>query len=236
MCGKVVKMFKSFFFSVFVCVLLNLTLFVHTLEIDLTVDVKPGYEECFFEEIKKPTSLEIEYQVIDGGDLDINFMVTSPHGRIMVSELQKSDAVHKLDATEIGVYKVCFDNSFSHFARKLVFFEIMAGDDDEDEEDDLKKDWKAAQEELSSIVDMTLEDFKRLLDNVNNNLDKASSDQQVLRNYEARDRNQQENNFQRVNFFSGVQVFIMLSVALTQVLLIRSLFDDKKRVQMKAST
>lgn len=34
-------------------------------------------------------------QVIDGGDLDINFMVTSPHGRIMVSELMKSDAVHK---------------------------------------------------------------------------------------------------------------------------------------------
>ncbi|XP_061178005.1 bone morphogenetic protein 1-like [Saccostrea echinata] len=229
MCGKVVKMFKSSLFFVFVTLLFNLTIFVHTLEIDLTVDVKPGYEECFFEEIKKPTSFEIEYQVIDGGDLDINFMVTSPHGRIMVSELQKSDAVHKLDATEVGVYKVCFDNSFSHFARKLVFFEIMTGDDDEDEEDDDKKDWKAAQEELSSIVDMTLEDFKRLLDNVNNNLDKARSDQQILRNYEARDRNQQENNFQRVNFFSGVQVFIMLSVALTQVLLIRSLFDDKKR-------
>lgn len=37
----------------------------------------------------------ILWQVIDGGDLDINFMVTSPHGRIMVSELMKSDAVHK---------------------------------------------------------------------------------------------------------------------------------------------
>lgn len=78
--------------------------------------------------------------------------------------------------------------------------------------------------------------FQKLLDNVNNNLDTARSDQQVLRNYEARDRNTQENNFQRVNFLSGVQVFIMLSVALTQVLLIRSLFDDRKKVQMKAST
>lgn len=78
--------------------------------------------------------------------------------------------------------------------------------------------------------------LQKLLDNVNNNLDKARSDQQVLRNFEARDRNTQENNFQRVNFLSGVQVFIMLSVALTQVLLIRSLFDDRKKVQMRAST
>ena len=36
---------------------------MHTLEVDLTVDVKPGHEECFYEEIKKPTSLEVEYQV-----------------------------------------------------------------------------------------------------------------------------------------------------------------------------
>jgi protein ERP2 len=78
--------------------------------------------------------------------------------------------------------------------------------------------------------------LQNLLDNVNKNLDKASSDQQVMRNYEARDRNTQENNFQRVNFFSGVQVFIMISVALTQVLLIRSLFEDKNKVQMRART
>ena len=68
---------------------------------------------------------------------------------------------YRLDALDLGVYKVCFDNTFSHFARKLVFFEIITGDEDEDEDDD-KKDWKAAQEELASIVDMTLEDFKVL--------------------------------------------------------------------------
>ncbi|XP_048728660.2 tolloid-like protein 2 [Ostrea edulis] len=227
MSGTCGKMLKTCVFSALV--LFSFTINVQTLEIDLTVDVKAGYEECFFEDIKKPTSFEIEYQVIDGGDLDINFMVTSPHGRIMVSELQKTDAVHKVEATEAGVYKVCFDNSFSHFARKLVFFEIITGDDDDDDESDEKKDWKAAQEELASIVDMTVQDFKNLLDNVNKNLDKASSDQQVMKNYEARDRNTQENNFQRVNFFSGVQVFIMISVALTQVLLIRSLFEDKNK-------
>lgn len=59
----------------------------------------------------------------------------------------------------MGVYKVCFDNFFSYFVRKLVFFEIIIGDDEEDEDDD-KKDWKAVREELVFIVDMILEDFK----------------------------------------------------------------------------
>ena len=32
-------------------------------ETDLTVDVGPGKMECFFQTFKKPTGLEIEYQV-----------------------------------------------------------------------------------------------------------------------------------------------------------------------------
>lgn len=76
------------------------------------------------------------------------------------------------------------------------------------------------------------------MDSVETNLDKSIQSQNALRNYEARDRNIQESNFQRVNWMSGVQVFVMVSVGLTQVLLIRSLFDDKSKVHkiMKART
>ncbi|KAK3103090.1 hypothetical protein FSP39_016372 [Pinctada imbricata] len=169
--------------------------------------------------------------------MDIGFTLQAPDGRVIVSEMQKSDGVHKIDASFPGDYKICFDNTFSHFARKVVFFELSADNDDEDDEDD-EKDLKNEREELASIIDMTLEDFKKLLDNVKNNLDKTEADQQVLKNYEARDRNVQESNFQRVNFFSGLQVFIMVGVGLTQVILIRSLFDDKSRVAsiMRAKT
>lgn len=50
-------------FKFLAAVIFNFVISVHTLEVDLTVDVKPGHEECFYEEIKKPTSFEIEYQV-----------------------------------------------------------------------------------------------------------------------------------------------------------------------------
>ena len=60
LCGK---MSKTLVFQLLTAVIFNFILSVHTLEVDLTVDVKPGHEECFYEEIKKPTSLEVEYQV-----------------------------------------------------------------------------------------------------------------------------------------------------------------------------
>lgn len=50
-------------FKFLAAVIFNFVISVHTLEVDLTVDIKPGHEECFYEEIKKPTSFEIEYQV-----------------------------------------------------------------------------------------------------------------------------------------------------------------------------
>ncbi|KAJ8299419.1 hypothetical protein KUTeg_023479 [Tegillarca granosa] len=219
--------------------LLSILSLCNSLEIDLTADIAAGYKECFFQNIKKVVGMEVEYQVIDGGDMDIDFELVAPNGNIVVSETSKSDAVHKIDAAQPGDYKLCFDNTFSTFARKIVFFEIITDEDeDEDEDKDKKWDTNAAKEELANIVDMTIEDFKKLMDSVENNLDKSIQSQNALRNYEARDRNIQESNFQRVNWMSGVQVFVMVSVGLTQVLLIRSLFDDKSKIHkiMKART
>jgi len=57
------------------------------------------------------------------------------------------------------------------------------------------------------------------------NLDKSEQVQHILKNYEARDRNIAESNFMRVNWLSGVQLCLMISVGLVQVLMIRNLFE-----------
>lgn len=47
-----------------------------TLEREMTVEVPAGAEECFFESVELGQILEVEYQVIDGGqqnELEINF-------------------------------------------------------------------------------------------------------------------------------------------------------------------
>jgi protein ERP2 len=71
---------------------------------------------------------------------------------------------------------------------------------------------------------------------IREHVDKTRQIQNILRAIETRDRSISEANFERVNFWSGVQVFVMVSVAITHVLMIRSLFEDRGAGKSKIKT
>lgn len=50
--------------------------FVICIEREMTTSIEPGAKDCFYQYIKAGETLDIEYQVIDGGhgDLDIRFV------------------------------------------------------------------------------------------------------------------------------------------------------------------
>uniref|UniRef100_A0A3B1JJ60 Transmembrane p24 trafficking protein 5 n=1 Tax=Astyanax mexicanus TaxID=7994 RepID=A0A3B1JJ60_ASTMX len=62
-------------------------------------------------------------------------------------------------------------------------------------------------------------------------LGKSLQIQTVLRAFEARDRNLQESNYERVNVWSCTNVVLMVVVSCIQVYLLRSLFDDKRKTR-----
>lgn len=94
---------------------------------EITVRVDPGAIECFYEKALKNQIIDFEYQVIDGGhgDLDISFELQNPNGHPIVTEYKKSDNIHRIDVNVDGDYRFCFDNSFSSFNAKTVFFELI---------------------------------------------------------------------------------------------------------------
>ncbi len=69
------------------------------------------------------------------------------------------------------------------------------------------------------------------LHRIKTNVEKSKQIQNVMRAVELRDRSMQEANFERVNFWSGLQLFVMVSVAVTHVLMIRGLFQDKSTMR-----
>lgn len=94
---------------------------------ELTVLVEPGEITCFYERAQKNQIIDFEYQVVGGehGEFDISFELQNPNGHPIVTEYKKSDNIHRLDANVDGDYKFCFDNSFSSFNTKTVFFELI---------------------------------------------------------------------------------------------------------------
>lgn len=184
-------------------------------------------KECFYQSAVHNGSVEIEYQVIAGAGMDVDFSVVSPQGIHLISEFRRSDGVHMVEPTEEGDYQICFDNTFSRFSEKMVFFEVIldhpsndAGADDE---------W-AGLGEPESILEYKLDDIKESMETVHRRLERSRQMQTFLRAFEARDRNLLEDNLWRVSFWSCVNLLVLLSVAFIQVYTLRRLFDDKRRV------
>lgn len=208
---------------------------------EFTVAVDPGKEECFYTSLTKDLYLEIDYQVIDGdqGELDVDFYLASPTGRRIIAESRKSDSSHRIKATEEGDYKVCFDNSFSMFNTKTVFFELATATEESDEnggdggdswEDDGGKAFYDGLR-LDEVYDIQVQDIKDSVAKVRGQLNRAQQFQDQLRAFEARDRHVAESNYTLVNFWSLCHMVAMVATGLIQVVMVRSLFDEKSVVR-----
>lgn len=194
----------------------------------MTFVLPAGRRECFYQGAPGNASMEAEYQVIGGAGLDVDFSLESPSGLLLVSEHRQSDGVHTVEPTEPGDYKLCFDNSFSTISEKLVFFELIF--DSAQDDADAADAWLEAAEP-EDLLDVKIEDIKESIETMRSRLERSIQMQALLRAFEARDRNLQESNLGRVNFWSAVNLGVLVLVAFLQVYLLKSLFEDKRPVR-----
>ncbi|CAH2311554.1 transmembrane emp24 domain-containing 5 [Pelobates cultripes] len=199
--------------------------FTQSVDNDFTFSLPAGHKECFFQPMKKDATLEIEYQVLDGASLDVDFTLLSPYGDVLISEARQSDGVHTVETVD-GDYQFCFDNTFSRMYEKVIFFELIL--DHINEEGTDQEDWKNYIIG-TDLLDMKLEDILETINSVKGRLTKSVQLQTLLKAFEARDRNIQENNYDRVNFWSVVNLVVMVTVSVIQVYMLRNLFEDKRK-------
>ncbi|MBN3295663.1 TMED5 protein, partial [Amia calva] len=173
-----------------------------------------------------PLLLSVSLQVLDGAGLDVDFYLHSPSGAVLARDHRKSDGVHTVE-TEDGDYMFCFDNSFSALSEKIIFFELILDNMDGEDTSD-PEDWKEYVHG-TDLLDMKLEDIMDSINSVKARLSKSAQIQTLLRAFEARDRNLQESNYERVNAWSLAGVLVMATVSALQVYLLRSLFDDRRK-------
>ncbi|XP_060629973.1 transmembrane emp24 domain-containing protein 5 [Anolis sagrei] len=199
--------------------------FATAFDSDFTFTLPAGRKECFFQPMQKEASLEIEYQVLDGAGLDVDFHLVSPTHETLVFEQRKSDGVHTVE-TQAGDYMFCFDNTFSTLSEKVIFFELILDNMGDEEQEDWKQYITG-----TDLLDMKLEDIQESVNSVKSRLSKSIHIQTLLKAFEARDRNIQESNFDRVNFWSMVNLAVMVVVSAVQVYMLKNLFEDKRKIR-----
>ena len=68
------------------------------------------------------------------------------------------------------------------------------------------------------------------LKKIKDDIAKAKHQQDLIRITDLKDRSIMEHNFERVNFWSFFYVIVMVLCGIGQVVLLRSLFDEKSKI------
>lgn len=112
--------------------------------------------------------------------------------------------------------------------KKTIFFELIIEREGEEPRQDERDLYEGLRPE--EVYELQVQDIQDSIHTVKAHLTKARQVQEILRSYEARDRNLVEENFFRVNAWSAFQVFAMMVVGAVQVVMLRSLFDSESKV------
>jgi hypothetical protein len=209
-------------------------------DLELRTMVDAGKVDCFHQEARKSHVLEISYQVIEmssrlswltggSGDMTIDFVLTNPRGQVLVNDFSKSEGSHLHQVEEDGTFTLCFDNRRSRMGSKLVNLDLYLYS----AEDDDRWGMNAAPITFSpeTVYQDSLQSIRTSLNKVRDALTKVVHAQEEHRAIERRDRNMIEQNFEYVNIFSMLSIMAFIFVAVTQLIFIRSFFDEKSVIR-----
>ncbi|XP_062504198.1 transmembrane emp24 domain-containing protein 5-like [Corticium candelabrum] len=208
--------FRSFLFILYARSLL-------AFETSFTYRLEAGREECFFQDVPKDSTTEIEYQVIEGGDMDIDFSLYGVNGHVIRTDRRQADGMHTVNSDKEGLVQFCFGNTFSRVTEKIVFIDIGVNRDDDDS-------WTT----FDQIDDSVDSDFKPVADSVHrvtNDMEKVQRDQDHIRGREARDRHIVESNLFRIPMWSIVNCLVLILTTGLQVYFVRRLFIDDRGIK-----
>ncbi|XP_023267753.1 transmembrane emp24 domain-containing protein 3-like [Seriola lalandi dorsalis] len=181
---------------------------------ELTFELPDNEKQCFYEDLEKDVKFDIDFQVIAGGNYDVDCFVTDPQNNVLYNEKKKQYDSFSHTTTMKGVYQVCFSNEFSSFTHKTVYLEFRHGD-----EDPLMPSMtrSTALTQLESSCVSIHEILKVVVDS-----------QTWYRLREAHDRAKAEHLLERVTYWSIGETVLLFVIGIGQVMLLKSFFSEKK--------
>jgi len=186
--------------------------------VELTFELPDNAKECFYQEIQKNQTATLEFQVVTGGQYDVDVSLESPKKEILYRQIKTQFDSHQFTATMTGVYVACFSNEFSTFSHKLVYMDFQVGDE----------------RPLPGIDDhaTVLTQLESSAKEIHQNLNNINDYQTHHRLREAQGRKFAEDLNERAMLWSLFETVAMVLIAILQIFVLRSFFNEKKPSQM----
>ncbi|XP_077419007.1 transmembrane emp24 domain-containing protein 3 [Vanacampus margaritifer] len=192
------------------CIILHVFVVFAT---EFTFELPDNEQMCFYQEVETGYKFDIDYQVMSGGNYDVDCFVADPNDGILYTEQKKQYDSFSHTAAMRGVYRVCFNNKFSTFSHKYIYLDFRYGD-----ENPL----------LSSMTRTTaLTQLESTCVSIHEILKVISESQTWYRLREAHDRNRADHINSCVSLWSIAETITVFLLSLGQVMFLKSYFKDK---------
>lgn len=205
-------MSKIIYLSILVCLFITCT---NAGNSQLTFELPDNEVQCFYEHIPKNTQTIVEFQVVTGGNYDVDMTMKDPKGKVIYQDKKKQYDSFHYQAIAEGVYEVCFSNEFSTFSHKVVFVDWQVGDAD-----------TPLMNPASPLRSLTF--MEQSTQGIHDKMNVVIDDQTHYRLREAQGRAHGEDLNERVQMWSVAQLSVIIVVGILQVTLIRSFFSNRK--------
>jgi len=181
---------------------------------ELTFELPDSARECFHQEIRKNTSVTLEFQVVTGGQYDVDVSLEDPRKQVIYKQVKMQFDSHSFTAEHTGVYAVCFSNEFSTFSHKLVYFDFQVGDE---------QPLPGIGEHVTVMTQMesSAQDIHKALNSI-------IDYQTHHRLREAQGRKRAEDLNERVLWWSVLETLAVLVIGVGQVFVLKNFFTEKK--------
>ncbi|KAI9545194.1 Transmembrane emp24 domain-containing protein 3 [Dissostichus eleginoides] len=181
---------------------------------ELTFELPDNDKQCFYEELEKDVKFDIDFQVIAGGNYDVDSFVTDPQNNVLYNEQKKQYDSFSHTTAMKGVYKVCFSNEFSTFTDKTVYLDFRHGDEE------------PIIQTMTGPVALTQMESSCV--SIHEILKVVADSQTWYRLREAHDRTKAEHLLERVTYWSIGETVLLFVIGIGQVMMLRSFFSEKK--------
>jgi len=187
--------------------------------VELTFELPDNARECFFENIKKGVQTTFEFQVVTGGQYDVDVQVEAPNRQVIYKEIKKQYDTFPFSPEYDGVYSFCFSNEFSTFSHKLVYMDLQVGDE---------PSLPGVGEHVTAMTQMETSS-----QSIHENLNTVVDYQTHHRLRESQGRKRAEDLNERVQLWSILETLTVVVISVGQVLVLRNFFSEKRPSDMR---
>ncbi|KAK3308166.1 emp24/gp25L/p24 family/GOLD-domain-containing protein [Chaetomium strumarium] len=185
----------------------------------LTYKLGANEEACFYTASKtKDEKIAFYFAVQSGGSFDVDYKVTGPNGKYIMSGEKERQGDFVFTAREVGEYKFCFNNEMSAYTEKFVDFEIAV----ENEARVTLPAKQGASPEHTESLEESL--FK-----ISGQLSTITRNQKYFRTRENRNFSTVRSTEKRIINFSLIQMALVVCMGALQVFIVKFFFQGARK-------